>query len=247
MELNWSTLVLEIVNFLILVWILKRFLYKPVLAVVARRREQIQATLEQAQRERKQGEVLQVRYENRLSEWEKEKESARQALQREMDAERSRRLEALKNEFEDERKKARVLAERERQETEQRLESRALELGARFASRLLTRVAGPELDARLIEVALADLADLPDSAQQKLRHAAQATSGPLEITSARALDASQREALEQTVAHLAGETVTCRYREDPDLVAGIRLRLGSFLLYANLRDELKGFVEAAGE
>ena len=38
LELNWSTLLLEIINFLILVWILKHFFYKPVLAVIARRR-----------------------------------------------------------------------------------------------------------------------------------------------------------------------------------------------------------------
>ncbi len=38
MELNWSTLLLEIVNFLVLVWILKRFLYRPVLQVIEERR-----------------------------------------------------------------------------------------------------------------------------------------------------------------------------------------------------------------
>ena len=37
MEINWTTFVLEIVNFLILVWLLKHFFYRPVLAVVARR------------------------------------------------------------------------------------------------------------------------------------------------------------------------------------------------------------------
>lgn len=247
MELNWSTLILEIVNFLILVWILKRFLYKPVLDIVARRREQIQATLTQAQQEREHGEALQAQYENRLVEWEQEKESARQALQREMDAERSHRFEALQNELEDERKKARVLAQREQQDAEQRLERRALELGARFASQLLTRVAGPEVEAKLIEAALADLAELPDGARQRLRRAVQTANGPLEITSAGALDASRRKTLEQTVADLVGEHITCRYREDADLIAGIRLRVGSFLLYASLGDELKGFVEAAGD
>ena len=38
MELNWTTFALEIVNFLALLWILKRFLYRPVLATLAERR-----------------------------------------------------------------------------------------------------------------------------------------------------------------------------------------------------------------
>ena len=37
MELNWTTFALEAVNFMVLVWILKRFLYKPVLAAIAQR------------------------------------------------------------------------------------------------------------------------------------------------------------------------------------------------------------------
>ena len=48
MELDWSTFLLEIINFLILVWILKRFLYRPVLEVITRRREQVEKTLHEA-------------------------------------------------------------------------------------------------------------------------------------------------------------------------------------------------------
>ena len=48
MELSWSTFALEIVNFLVLVWILKHFLYKPVMDVIARRRADIESTLADA-------------------------------------------------------------------------------------------------------------------------------------------------------------------------------------------------------
>ena len=37
MQIDWTTLVLEIINFLVLVWILKRFLYKPVMEAIAAR------------------------------------------------------------------------------------------------------------------------------------------------------------------------------------------------------------------
>ena len=38
MQIDWTTFALEIINFLVLVWILKRFLYRPVLDTLARRR-----------------------------------------------------------------------------------------------------------------------------------------------------------------------------------------------------------------
>ena len=55
MELNWSTFILEIINFLVLIWILKRFLYKPVLDVIARRRAGIEKTLSDAREMRHKG------------------------------------------------------------------------------------------------------------------------------------------------------------------------------------------------
>ena len=45
MALDWSTLALEAVNFLILVWLLQRFLYRPVLAAIDRRRGRPNASL----------------------------------------------------------------------------------------------------------------------------------------------------------------------------------------------------------
>ena len=56
MELSWSTFILEAINFLVLVWILKRFLYKPVLDVIERRKagiEKIQADAKALMRKQK--------------------------------------------------------------------------------------------------------------------------------------------------------------------------------------------------
>ena len=48
MELSWSTFILEVINFIVLVFILKHFFYKPVLNAIARRRESIDKTMEDA-------------------------------------------------------------------------------------------------------------------------------------------------------------------------------------------------------
>ena len=73
MELDWSTFILEIINFLVLVWLLKRFFYKPVLNVINRRREQIQKKISDAEGVRHEAESLKSDYENRLAGWEDEK------------------------------------------------------------------------------------------------------------------------------------------------------------------------------
>ncbi|MEA3275916.1 MAG: F0F1 ATP synthase subunit delta [Pseudomonadota bacterium] len=244
MELSWSTFLLEIVNFLVLVWILKRFLYKPVLNAVARRRENIAQTLEAARQERETGEALRGQYERRLSDWEREREEQRRVLQREMDAERARRREALAAEIDDERRKAQVLADRERGEIERRLETQALRLGTEFAARLLTRVAGPELESRLVEAAREDIDKLSAEQRRSLEQALKNHAGQVDITSARRLEGARREGLETALSDLAGGPVAFRYRVDAELIGGLQVSIGAWVLHANLRDGLRSFAEA---
>ena len=49
MEINWFTVIAQIVNFLILVWLLKRFLYKPVLKAIDDREQKVAAKLKDAE------------------------------------------------------------------------------------------------------------------------------------------------------------------------------------------------------
>ena len=49
MEINWFTVIAQVINFLILVWLLKRFLYKPVLNAIAEREKKIAAQLSDAE------------------------------------------------------------------------------------------------------------------------------------------------------------------------------------------------------
>ncbi len=48
MEIDWFTVIAQVINFLILVWLLKRFLYKPVLAAIANREARIMAQINDA-------------------------------------------------------------------------------------------------------------------------------------------------------------------------------------------------------
>ena len=109
MALNWSTFAFEIVNFLILIWILQRFLYRPVLAVIAKRRSAIEKTLAEAQTLRLEAEALESQYRNRLAGWEQEKQSAREALGRDLQAERRHQLQTLHDTLAQERDKAQAV------------------------------------------------------------------------------------------------------------------------------------------
>lgn len=73
MEFNWTTFFLEIINFLVLIWILKRLLYQPIKKVILARKEAVQKTLDAANQAKKEATDLQAKYEDRSKEWGKRK------------------------------------------------------------------------------------------------------------------------------------------------------------------------------
>jgi F-type H+-transporting ATPase subunit b len=243
-ELNWTTFILEIINFLVLVWILKRFLYKPVLGIIARRREGIEKAMADAESLNDQAHDLQSQYENRLAEWEGEKQQAREELTREIDGERQRRMQELETKLQQEREKAAEAEARRREEAQRKAEEMALNQAAGFAARLLKELSGPELEARLLTLLLEQLPQMDKAQAARLRQSqGQSGGGEVEVCSAHPLGDEQRQSLEQALGKLLGATPSVGYKQEESLLAGVRITIGSWVLGANLEDELKGFAE----
>jgi len=247
MEINWSTFLLEILNFLVLLWILKRFLYQPVLDTLAKRRAGVEQTLASAQAAKAEAEALQAQYENRLVQWNAEREAAREGLRREIAEERGRRHAALEQELEREREKARVLDEKQRADSLRKYQETALAQGERFVARLLSGFAGPELESRLFDLALSQLDGLPGERLDAIRLACEEAPEAAEASTAYPLDAASRNRLSDKLSGLLGLPVACHFKEDRSLLAGLHVTLGPWVFQANLRDEIKGFAASAHE
>ncbi|MBQ0720983.1 MAG: F0F1 ATP synthase subunit delta [Gammaproteobacteria bacterium] len=259
MELNSSTFILEIINFLVLVWILKRFFYKPVLDVIARRKAGIDDTVAKADALQKDAQKLQQQYEERLADWELEKQRAQRTLDTRLQKEREAQMRVLQADLEAEREKEKVLIQRQLEHDSQQIVETALQQGAQFASHLLSSVAGPELEKQLVALLVQQLKNLPAQQLAQLRKVNGesdatnsstinsatingSTANAATITSAYPLDATTRQALELACKEnlsVKGEFI---YRQDPAIIAGLRINIAAWVLATNLQDELSGFV-----
>lgn len=244
MELNWPTFGLEIVNFLVLVWILKRFLYKPVLAAIARRKAAIDKTLAAAAAKESDARGLEEQYRNRLAEWEGEKERLRAALAQDIGAQRGQMMAGLESALKQEREKAHVLEQRRFDDLRQKAEEEGLAKGVKFTARLLARAAGPELEAKFVDLTLADLTQLSDEQIKVLRSASQQGGLQVKVTSAFPLGGVQRALITERLKAVTQDTIVVDFNEDGRLLAGLRISLGPWVLRANLEDELAFFAEA---
>lgn len=239
MELDWSTFFLEIVNFLILVWILKRFLYKPILNAIAARRKMIDDTLGDAASIREQALALKAQNENRFGEWQKEQQIHESKLAGEIAVRRNHMLSDLDAELEREKKKKAAQDARQIREWQHDATEKALVHAAGFASRLLQRLASSELESRLLDVFIEDLKQLDANETGPL--SADAPGLNLVVSSAYPLPPERRNLLVAAMGEIAGRPLSATFEENPDLLCGIWVSLGPWVLQANLRDELEFF------
>jgi F-type H+-transporting ATPase subunit b len=243
-ELSWPTFFLEVVNFLVLVWLLKRFLYKPVLEAIAQRKAAIDKTLADAKDKEAGAQALVQQYQNRLADWENEKVRLRAGVVEEISAQRAQMIAALENSLKQEREKARVLEDRRVNELQNRAEETGIAKGVQFTARLLARAASPEVEGRLAALALEDFSTLPPEQVHGLRSVAQTAGLEVKVASAFELSAAQRALIVQRLKEITQDNIAVEFNQDRRLVAGLRISIGPWVLRANIQDELEFFADA---
>lgn len=241
MELDLSTLIMEAVNFLILVWVMNRILYRPVAAIIAQRQAALERTRAEAEQLKSEATGLQQTYQGRLASWDAEKTELRRQLQGEMSAERQRLMAALDEELAGTRDKARVAEERRSQELARLCEERAISSAGRFAASLLARIATAEQSMRLQEMLLEDLARLSDDQRRAIAEALGRDDALVRVVSAHPLEPTVSRAFENRFREIFPEALRFSFTEDPTLLAGVRVIAGPWNLAANLSDELAFF------
>lgn len=242
MQLDLTTFILEVLNFLVLVWLLKRFLYKPVLAILDARQQRIHNEMSKAAELQDDAGKLKQQYEMRLADWNTEREAAKQKLEQELAKERDTGLKAIQQSLADEEAKNRVRAASATASREAELVRHATNGAYRHASAMLTRMASPALTQAIVNILLEDLASLPEKRRDELHKAAQPESiKTMEIVAAHALDASTQQSIGNAVSSVCGKAMQTTFRTDASLIAGLRISLGESVLHANLFDELGFF------
>lgn len=242
MTFNLTTFVLEIVNFLVLLWLLQRFLYKPVLNAIAKRQQLIQSQIDEASSKQSEARQLRQQYEQRLEEWDKEKATLRSALRAELQDERDKQLVKIRAEIENEQKRAGALVERRLQDERRKCEQSALGLAADFTAKVLRDLASPELEKKICDVFLRDLhTQIGDG--KHIGNGKGETPPVVEVFTVYPLITEKRSEIEKDLDNLVGSQCAYKYSRDPQLIAGIKVVIGGTILQANLQDAVTFFRE----
>jgi F-type H+-transporting ATPase subunit b len=150
MLIDWFTVAAQAVNFLILAWLLKRFLYGPIIAAMQERREGLAHELNQTREARTEADRHAEELSKKREDLEKEAQAMLTKARAEADERREQWLKEAKTEVE-ERSQAWIEAvEREQAAMGDRMRHRIGEQVVRLSEKVLQDLAGDELEARAL-------------------------------------------------------------------------------------------------
>ncbi|MEZ4601076.1 MAG: hypothetical protein R2940_14905 [Syntrophotaleaceae bacterium] len=220
MLIDWFTVIAQIINFLILVYLLKRFLYGPILRVMDRREQKIGDRFREAEKMRTAAEEEAEHFRRKSRELEDERSHRLAALGEEIDERRRKMVDAARDEIEGLRKAWQSSLHREQQNFLGELKRRTAMEVVRIAGRALAALTGEDLGDRLLERFRKRLGDL--SAEEKEKLAAAASEEVTCRTSFELAPPLQSE-IEAALQKACGGEPRVLYRTDPEMLLGVEL------------------------
>jgi F-type H+-transporting ATPase subunit b len=241
MTIDPFTFALEIVNFLVLLWLLHRFLYRPIQKAINDRKQALNQEIAAAQQQQQEALALKNQYEESIAGWEREKARQQEALHQELHQEQESTLVKIRQAAEAERVRLQTLTEQDLASRQRQEQSLAAQNALHLTGKMLERLAGSELDQVILRILLEDLERLPEADRLQLQAAVSRKQEPVTVTTARIMSQEEQQRLQAGLSKVLGRDLPCTYLQDPALLSGFRLTIGDQVVQASLSEELAFF------
>jgi len=231
MHLDVWTLAIQAVNFLVLAWLLKHFLYRPVLAAMERRRQASLKLEADARSVREQARADRDALEAERAELERSRQAVLAEARQQAEAVKSTTLDQARREADAVAAQARRQLEVERDEALAELKRRGTELGISVAERLLRASRSPGVTQEFLKELVRELpAPAPNARPRNGAVLRVVTAPPL-------LEEEQRYWRRELERAAPG--VQVEFAVDEALIAGAELHLPDAVVGLSWRDALE--------
>ncbi|MCG6939299.1 MAG: hypothetical protein LJE83_14150 [Gammaproteobacteria bacterium] len=236
MQVDWITTFAQIINFLVLVYLLKRFLYRPIIAAMNRREERVALRLEEAAQQSALARQQSDEYREKTHTFEQQRNQLIEQAKREAEAQRSQLMDELRSEIATIRSRWHEEVKREQQAFLDQARKIVGEQVCLVARQALGQLADSELENQMLSVFLRKLAEV--SAQDKAKLVQTATDKGLMVESRFTLSAAMREKITAIIHEQIDAALAVHFEQAPELLCGITLKGPGFKLEWNIESYL---------
>jgi len=223
MLIDWFTVGAQVVNFLILVWLLKRFLYKPIVKAIDAREKRIAAELADADAKKAEAQKERDEFQHKNEEFDRHRVALLSKATEEAKAERQRLLDEARKAADALRAKRQETLRNEAHNLNQAIRRRTQKEVFAIARKALMDLATTSLEERLGEVFTRRLREMDGRAKERLVGVLKESSEPALVRSAFDLPVEQRATIQNALNETFSAEIHVRFETTPDLVSGIEL------------------------
>ena len=234
MTLDWWTLGLQTINFLVLAWILSRFFFRPVRRIIAERQQAAGKALANAEAMRNSAAQAETDAKKARSLIDSERDALLSAAHAEAERDRERLLADAKRDAEKIVGEAKAAGLRERAAMEQQLTHQARDLSIDIARRLLTRLPPAAAMDMFVQALCGQIAQLKPETQVAFT----APGSAVEVVTAAALSPDAQPSLRKKLESAFGGPLDLSFRADPAVIAGIELNAPHAYIRSSWREDL---------
>jgi F-type H+-transporting ATPase subunit b len=247
MLIDWFTVGAQALNFLILVWLMKRFLYKPILHAIDAREKLIATELADAATKKAEAAKERDEFQHKNQEFDQQRAALLSKATDDAKSERQRLL--------DEARQAADALSAKRQETlrndahnlNQAISRRTQQEVFAIARKALTDLATTSLEERMGEVFTRRLREIDVPAKERLAEALKSASDPAVVRSTFELPAEQRAAIQNALNETFSAEIRLRFETAPELVSGIELTSNGQKVAWSIADYIASLEKGVGE
>lgn len=223
MLFDWFTIGAQTLNFLILVWLMKRFLYRPVLDAIAAREKRIAEELADADAKQAEAQKERNEFQRKNEEFDQQRTGMLNKATDEVKAEAHRLMQEARQAADDMSAKRRETLINDARNLNQSISRRAGQEVFAITRKALKDLAGVTLEERMSVVFISRLVELDKEAKAGLAEAIKTAPDSAIVRSAFDLPAEQRRAIQATLDEIFPVISSVRFEVVPELVSGIEL------------------------
>ena len=233
MLIDWFTVLAQIINFLILIYLLKRFLYGPIIRAMDEREKKMAAALDRAKNAEKEAAQRSLELERERQSLLSSKERLLAEAKAEVDAWRENTIKASKEELEALRKSWMDRLNSERQAFVTTLKRRIVEQVIDISDKVLKDLANENLDQQVIQVFLEKVSEKKDDfSQEDLNR-------EVSVQSGLPLSDDQVQGIREHIEQWFPMTTPIQFHVNNDLGPGIQVIAGDRKVSWNLAEYLE--------
>jgi F-type H+-transporting ATPase subunit b len=244
---DWFTVVAQIVNFLVLLALLKWLLFDRIVRAMDQREEKIASRLEEAGRKQDEADRRAKKLEEERRQLESRREQMLREARQEADDHRRELVRKAREEVDRLRHDWQRDLEHQQQQFIEELSGRAGDALQRAVRQALTDLADADLQQGTVRVFLSRLEQMDGQKRNTLGKAIRDADGELVVASARELPEDARRVIAEALKRHFHDDVQAVFETSPELISGVEIRSHGQALGWSLRRYLDEFEETLGQ